>query len=44
LPDGEQQRARDDALTGSGVEAIAAFDWIYGHDAVAMAAASSPPA
>jgi salicylate hydroxylase len=33
LPDGEAQRARDDALAASGDRSIANIGWLYAHDA-----------
>ncbi len=37
LPDGEAQRARDEAIAKSGDRSIANIGWLYGHDAAAVA-------
>jgi salicylate hydroxylase len=36
LPDGEAQRARDEALAASGDRSIANIGWLYAHDAAAV--------
>ncbi|MBS0223319.1 MAG: FAD-dependent monooxygenase [Proteobacteria bacterium] len=36
LPDGEAQRARDEALATSGDRSIANIGWLYGHDAAVI--------
>jgi salicylate hydroxylase len=37
LPDGEAQRARDEALASSGDRSIANIGWLYAHDAAEVA-------
>ena len=41
LPDGPEQRARDEAMASGGTDfSIRAVEWIYGHDAAAIQAAA----